>query len=96
MTTARRQPTDAQTLRALRVVARALDVPCAHVIDGTYYFVVGEVWALALSPDDAARFRLRACYGATEVGSLWTRAEDLGRLADLAQGFKAEITALRR
>lgn len=89
-------PTDKQTLGALRLVGEVLDVDCARVADHSYWFVVGECWALGVRPDDAGRFKLRACYGATEVATLWATADDLGRLADLARGFKAEIEALRR
>lgn len=89
-------PTDAQTIRALRGVGAALATDCAWVVRGTYWFVVEDAWALGVQPDDAGRFRLRACYGAAEVATLWATADDLGRLADLARGFKAEIEALRR
>ena len=39
------------------------------------------------------RFRLAACYGATEVGTLWATAWDLGRLAALARDLRAEVAA---
>lgn len=90
------RPTDAQTIRALRTVARALDLQCASVVGGTYFFVVSDEWALSVRPDDAGRFRVGACYGSTEVATLWAVADDRLRLADLAGGFKAEIEALRR
>lgn len=96
MSAAEHKPTDVQTIRALRDVARALDVPCAHVVGGVYYFVVSETWALGIWPDDAGRFRLSACYGEIEVARLWATVEDPRRLADLAQDFKAEVQALRR
>lgn len=89
------RPTDRQTLDALRTVARALDAQCASVVGGTYYFVVGQKWALAVRPDDAGRFRLAACYGLTPAATMWATADDRSRLADLAREFKAEIQALR-
>lgn len=90
------RPTDAQTVRALRTVARALDLQCASVVGGTYYFPVSREWALSVRPDDAGRFRVGACYGSTEVATLWAVADDQARLRDLASGFKAESEALRR
>ena len=96
MAAADRRPTDAQTIRALRAVARALDLQCASVARGTYYFLVSDEWVLSVRPDDAGRFRVGACYGVTEVGTLWATADDQARLTELAVGFKAEIEALRR
>lgn len=90
------KPTDAQTLTALKTVGHALGLSSSRVVRGVYYFIVSDSWALGLSPDDAGRFRLSALYGRTEVATLWALADDLGRLADLARGFKAEVDALQR
>lgn len=89
------RPLDRQTIAALRVVGRELGTQAAFVDDrGRFAFVVGDEWVLRLSPDSAGRFRLEACYGATEVGRLWSLATDLRRLADLARGLRQEIEAL--
>ncbi len=77
-------------------VARALDLQCASVVRGAYYFIVTDEWVLSVRPDDAGRFRVGACYGSTEVATLWSSADDQDRLLALAQQFKAEIQALRR
>lgn len=90
------KPTDAQTLAALKVVGAALDIWSSRVIEGVYYFVVDDSWALSLSPDYAGRFRVGALYGRTEVATLWSLSTDMGRLADLARAFKAEVEALER
>lgn len=87
-------PTRLQTLVALRVVARELGVDCGFQRDGRFYFELGEGWLLALSADDAGRFRVAALYGSTEVGSLWSLAGDLGRLAALVRDLHAEVAAL--
>lgn len=89
-----RQPTDRQTVEALRTVGAALGATCAYAYDGAFWFVVSDVWSLTVSPDDAGRFRLDACYGRTIVASLWCRAEDHRRLADLAVGLRADTDAL--
>lgn len=88
-------PTRLQTVIALRIVARELGADCAFQRDGRFYFELGsEGWLLALSPDDAGRFRVAALYGSTEVGTLWGLAGDHGRLAALARSLRAEVAAL--
>lgn len=87
-------PTDRHTVAALRVVACVLGAGAAFYRDGSFYFDVGDGWLLRLAPDSAGRFRLAACYGATEVDRLWALAEDRRRLADLARGLRTEIAAL--
>ena len=86
-------PTARDTIAALKTVALALEVECAWSQDGIFMFELGDGWALRVCPDSAGRFRLSACYGATEVARLWSRAGDLGRLAALARGLRAELAA---
>lgn len=88
------QPLDRQTVAALRVVARVLDQDCAYVDDGRFVFPLDDGWALAIFPDSAGRFRISACYGRTEVATLWALAENPRRLADLAVGLRREVSAL--
>lgn len=87
-------PNTSETVTALRLAARETGRECAWSHDGRFYFELGDGWLLALSPDSAGRFRLGACYGATEVATLWCSARDLGRLAALVRGLGAEIAAL--
>lgn len=90
------RPTDRDTITALRLVGRALGVSAAYWREGAFWFVLSDEWAMRLSPDDAGRFRLSACYGRTEVATLWARAGDRRRLALLAHDLRAEIDALAR
>ena len=83
-------PTDADLVGALVAVARALDAPCSRQLDGRFYFVLGDTWALSISPDSAGRFRLGACYGQTEVATMWCRVGDRRHLADLALSIAHE------
>jgi hypothetical protein len=92
MTTLR--PLDRETVAALRMVGRVLGQDCAYVDGDRFVFPLGDEWALAISPDDAGRFRISACYGLTEVATLWSLAKDPRRLADLARGLRREIVAL--
>lgn len=88
------KPLDRQTVAALRVVGRALGQGCAYVDGDRFVFPLSDGWAVAISPDDAGRFRISACFGATEVGTLWSLANDPRRLADLAVGLRREIATL--
>lgn len=87
-------PTRLDTLVATRVVALALDVPVAYETADTAYFELGGGWLLGLRPDSAGRMRVLACYGSTELATLWSLARDHGRLAALARGLRAEVAAL--
>lgn len=88
------KPLDRETVAALRVVGRVLGQDCAYVDGERFVFPLSDEWALAISPDSAGRFRISACYGLTEVGTLWALAKDPRRLADLAVGLRREIDAL--
>lgn len=90
------QPNIRQTIAALRVVGRALGATCAYAYDGAFWFEVSDVWSLTISPDSAGRFRVDACYGRTRVSSLWCRAGDHRRLAELAVGLRTQTDALTR
>lgn len=88
------RPLDRDTVAALRLVGRVLGATCAYVDGERFVFPMSAGWALAISPDSAGRFRVSACYGRTEVDTLWSRAKDPRRLADLAEGLRREIDAL--
>lgn len=79
---------------ACRIVGNALGTVCAFGRGRAVYFELGGPWLLRLSPDSAGRFRVSACYGRTEVASLWCLAGDRERLAALARELPAEIAAL--
>ena len=87
-------PTPHETYTALRIVGRELGTSHAFERGGVCYFDVGEGWMLGLSADDAARFRVSAFYGATEVARLWSLAVDRERLAALARELRTEVAAL--
>lgn len=90
------RPVDKNTITALRVVARALGQDCAFQHEGRFHFPVGGGFSLAVSPDDAGRFRVACFYGAEEVATLWSFERDLRRLADLALALREEVAALSR
>jgi hypothetical protein len=90
------RPLDRDTITALRLVGRVLGTPTTYQLDGRFHFPLGGGWSLALSPDDAGRFRLGAFYGRTEVATLWCLEGDRRRLADLALGLRSEVAGLTR
>lgn len=87
-------PTRLDMMVASRLVARVLGTGSAFAAGGTTYFELGDGWLLGLRPDSAGRVRVLACYGATEVASLWSLAHDLDRLAALVRDLRAEVAAL--
>lgn len=88
------RPTNRQLLAALRRIGILLDAPCAYALDGRFYFPLGDGWALAISPDDAGRFRLGAFLGRREIATLWCSVADPGRLAALVLELRSEVSAL--
>lgn len=81
-------------LVAKRLVAHVLGVSSAFEYQGSTFFELGGGWLLGLSPDSAGRVRVAACYGATELATLWALAWDHGRLAALVRGLRAEVATL--
>lgn len=87
-------PTPLDMFVVSRLVGRVLDTSVAFEAGGTTYFELGDGWLLALRPESARRVRVMACYGTTEVATLWALARDHGRLAALVRGLAAEVAAL--
>jgi hypothetical protein len=88
------RPADRDTIAALRLAGRFLGADCAWQLDGRFFFPLGDEWAVSISPDDAGRFRVGACYGRTEVATMWASTGDWDRLADLILALQAETAAL--
>lgn len=88
------QPNDRSLIAALRCVGEALGTTVAYVHAGRFYFRLDSRWSLAISPDSAGRFRLDACQGVRVRATMWARAGDRDRLADLAQSAQAEVETL--
>lgn len=87
-------PSEAQVLRALTAVSRALGERYAYWHKGAYHFTLAEGWTVALTPESADRFRIDAClYGASR-SSLWSFSDDLDRLAAVVLGLAREVRVL--
>lgn len=88
------RPADRETVAVLQIVALCMGATCSYALGGRFHFAVDDRWSLAVSPDDAGRFRLQACYGGRSVATMWCLGVDRDRLADLVAGFLAEVQAL--
>jgi Tfp pilus assembly ATPase PilU len=88
------KPTDRQTVAALRHVGAALGTSSAYVHRGRFHFRLDARWSLAISAEDAGRFRIAVFRDGRERAILWSLAGDLDRLADLALAARAEVLAL--
>lgn len=88
------KPTDRETIAALRHVGRALGTTSAFVHRGRFHFRLDARWSLAISAEDASRFRVAVFRDGRERAILWSLAGDLDRLADLALAAQAEVLAL--
>lgn len=89
------KPTKAQTYTAAVAVADALEQRIAFVYRGAFHFRLGDGWTLALSSEDAGRFRLDACRWTDPVSTLWALSDGHERLAALATEMAAEIEDAR-
>lgn len=89
------RPTTMDTITALRVVGRTLGQTCAYQRDGRFYFPLDSGWCLAISPDDAGRFRVEACHGTRVLATLWVLRSNWRRLAVLAQALERETSQVR-
>lgn len=89
-----RKPTDRETIAALRHVGQVLGTTTAFVHEGSFHFRLDSRWSLAISPEDAGRFRVSIFRDARERAIVWSLAGDRDRLADLALAAQAEVLAL--
>lgn len=90
-----RKPSKTATYAAAVAVASALNERIAFVYRDAYHFKLGDGWTLALSSEDAGRFRLDACRWTDPVSSLWALSDDHERLAALAIDMAREIEDAR-
>lgn len=88
------RPTTAETVDALVTVREALDTGHCYLLDRRFWFGLDGAWALVVSPDDAGRFRVSVAHFGRIRASMWSRAGDRDRLADLARAARAEAQAL--
>lgn len=88
------RPTTAETVAALRCLRDALGQDDCYWSEGRFYFPLASDVALALSPDDAGRFRVEACLGMAPLATMWVLARDLDRLGSVAAALEIEAVAL--
>lgn len=88
------RPNTAQLTRAVSVAASELETDRAWVFEGKVWLRLGDGWHLAISPDDAGRFRLDACKASAISDTLWVLCEDESRLRVLVQEAREAATAV--
>ena len=89
------KPSTAETVSALKFVAQLLGVTEAdYCLQGRFRFQIGGGWSLAISADDAGRFRLDACHRSRARATMWCLAADRTRLRALVLAARDEAIAL--
>lgn len=88
------RPSDKRLLETLRFVGSLLDATAAGVYEGRFYFPLDGRWSVAISPDSAGRFRVDVCTGVRTRATMWVRAGDTDRLADLVLAARDEVLTL--
>lgn len=89
-----RKPTASQLSRAVLVAASVLESDRCWAYGGKVWLRLGGDWHLAISPDDAGRFRLDACKASAISDTLWVLCEDESRLRVLVQEAREAATAV--
>ena len=89
------KPTITQLVAAIKLVGASVGArEAVYCFEGRFAFQLGAGWWLAVSPDDAGRFRIEACRGGRVRATMWCLAGDDARLAELASMAAEEATAL--
>lgn len=78
----------------MAVVALALEADRAWFHGGKVWLPLGGDWHLAISPDDAGRFRVEACKRGAISDTLWCLCADEERLSALAVEARECASAL--
>lgn len=82
-------------VHAARIVASTVGASTArYCFDGRIAIRLAEGWQLAVSPDDAGRFRVEVWHRGRIRATMWSLAGDDARLAELASAAQAEAIAL--
>ena len=83
-------PPAADTYTALLSVGAVLGASICWLYERRYYFKLDDGGLLAITPESGGRLRLARLDHGCEGRSVWTRAEDLGRLTDLVLDLSGE------
>lgn len=90
-----RRATIEQLVHAVKVVAAEVGAEEGiYCFGGRIAVPLGGGWSLAISPDDAERLRIEACFGGCVMASMWSFVGDGVRLAELASSARSEAAAL--
>lgn len=84
-----------QLVRAVKQAATLIGTSQAtYCFEGRMALPLAAGWSLVISPDDAERLRVQACHSGRVRATMWVRADDEERLAELVSAAQAEAAAL--
>lgn len=87
--------TPEQTWPMLLRVGAIMGEPVCWLYEGEYHFRMAvDGWTLAVSPDDAGRFRVSACRGAVPTATVWVQAHDSSRLEAVVRELREQAEAV--
>lgn len=89
------RPTTDKLVRAAKLIGLVAGTDSAsYCFEGRIAVPLEAGWSLAISPDDAGRFRVEACRSGRVRATMWARVGDDARLAELALAASLEAAAL--
>lgn len=89
------KPNVSQLVHAVKLVGYVTGATeASYAFDGRIAIALSAGWSLAISPDDAGRFRLEASHSGRVRATMWCLANDHARLAELAWAARVEAAAL--
>lgn len=94
LTISGRRPSSDETLDALLVVARALDIWTCYHHRGSFHFAMGSGYSIAISSESAGRIRVETCRLCLPVSRMWVLANAHDRLAGLVARMATEVPEL--
>lgn len=94
LTISGRRPSSDETLDALLVAARTLDIWTCYHHRGSFHFSMGLGYSIAISSESAGRIRIETCRLCLPVSRMWVLANAHDRLAGLVARMATEVPEL--
>lgn len=94
LTISGRRPSSEETLDALLVAARALDIWTCYFHRGSFHFALGTGYSISISSESAGRIRVETCRLCSPVTRMWVLANAHDRLAGLVVRMATEVSEL--
>jgi hypothetical protein len=89
------RPESGELIGVLRLVARLTgDHEPDYCFEGRFKFALNRDWSLVVSPDDAERLKLVACFQSRPIATMWCLARNHERLSALVEGARDEALTI--